>query len=509
MCERLKDAGPTVRTYSAAMPVTLQDVLDNPNLRLRLRTGKTQTRRAIRWVAVTEVGDPSPFLESGELVLTTGLTLTEENVQRGFVEHAASRGAAGLGFKLDVRHRAVPETILRTAQDFGLPVLEVPFETPFVAISKFVGERIAQEHSAQLRELLTDHDRLAGALLSGRGLQAMTDLLRTITGGSVAVIDYHGSLLASTPRTTHWPVDRILRGDLPPDGELAARPIEVADAVVAFLVDRASEHTQVLPYAVNLIGLELARRQAVLSGQRELVGQLIEDTIKSRVAAGDAQQRLAGFGIDVRRGHTMLVATVNGGTGGMRRSPWSIYPLSEDGQEPVITAVIDDQLVAIAADTQAPRTVANQLLEFMAKLGPGARVGIGGSYPGVPGLRWSFFEARSALDKGPGIHEGDPLNLPRLLLSNPDLPLRQLSAELLKPLLEFDKANDAALVNTLRIWLTADCSVADTAETLFVHRNTVRYRLSQIAELTNRSLTSIEDKVQLWLALVALRLTED
>jgi purine catabolism regulator len=51
--------------------------------------------------------------------------------------------------------------------------------------------------------------------------------------------------------------------------------------------------------------------------------------------------------------------------------------------------------------------------------------------------------------------------------------------------------------------------VARTADRLFIHRNTVRYRLSQIEQLTGRSLDQTNDRVHLWLALLALGYTAD
>jgi purine catabolism regulator len=82
--------------------------------------------------------------------------------------------------------------------------------------------------------------------------------------------------------------------------------------------------------------------------------------------------------------------------------------------------------------------------------------------------------------------------------------LRQFGAEVLRPLTEFDAANQGELVATLYAYLSADCSVATVTKRLFVHRNTVRYRLDQIERLTGRSLATTVDRVQLWLALLAI-----
>ncbi|MGW3042193.1 PucR family transcriptional regulator [Kitasatospora sp. NPDC001159] len=81
--------------------------------------------------------------------------------------------------------------------------------------------------------------------------------------------------------------------------------------------------------------------------------------------------------------------------------------------------------------------------------------------------------------------------------------MKQLAAEVLRPLTRFDGTNNADLVTTLHAYLAADCSVQAVADRLYVHRNTVRYRLDQIERLTGRSLQSMQDRFQLWLALLA------
>ena len=52
----------------------------------------------VRWVHISELADPTPWLSGGELLLTTGMTLKEAADQRAYVDRLAKAGAAGLGF---------------------------------------------------------------------------------------------------------------------------------------------------------------------------------------------------------------------------------------------------------------------------------------------------------------------------------------------------------------------------------------------------------------------------
>ena len=64
----------------------------------------------------------------------------------------------------------------------------------------------------------------------------------------------------------------------------------------------------------------------------------------------------------------------------------------------------------------------------------------------------------------------------------------------------YDRANDTQLMKTLDIYLQEDCNIARTTERLYVHRNTVKYRIKRIQELLGRDLHDINVKFNLQLA---------
>lgn len=519
-------AGAVVPPYSPAVPVTVADVLGEKSLRLRLVAGPRDALAApVRWVAVTELPDPRPFLAGGELVLTTGLRQRAVADQRRFVERLAERDAVALGFATGLTHTAVPDAVVAAAESAALPVLEVPYETPFIAVDRFVADRVLEAHYGRFRDLLERHDALSRALLSGQGLAAVVDRLRSYVGGEVAVVDRTGGVLASAPPAAAWPADelaevRVEPAAVPAGAALVALPVEVEGVVVAHVcLRRPARALDVLPYAVTLIGLELARRQAVLTGRRQLLGQVLEDVVRGLVSPVEAERRLSASGLDPAATHRVVLGEVVPGypvpaeeVRG-RGAPPDVVPVSEAPRVArlpwvvrpgVLTAIVGSQLAVLAREDQPVHELARLLHDQLRAAGARAAVGIGGAYPGVAGLRWSFFEAREALSRGPGVNEREPLSLTGLLLASQDLPIRELGEDVLRPLLEFDASHGGGLVATLRAFLEADGSVRTVAARLFVHRNTVRYRLAQVERLTGRSLDSTQDRVQLWLALQAV-----
>ncbi|MFY9933222.1 MAG: helix-turn-helix domain-containing protein, partial [Streptosporangiaceae bacterium] len=88
-----------------------------------------------------------------------------------------------------------------------------------------------------------------------------------------------------------------------------------------------------------------------------------------------------------------------------------------------------------------------------------------------------------------------------LLASVPASVLRQFRDRLLGPLLAYDEQHRAELVRTLREFLACSGSWNACAATMYVHVNTVRYRIRRIEELTGRNLSCLDDQVDFFLAL--------
>jgi DNA-binding PucR family transcriptional regulator len=89
----------------------------------------------------------------------------------------------------------------------------------------------------------------------------------------------------------------------------------------------------------------------------------------------------------------------------------------------------------------------------------------------------------------------------RLLASVPTPVLRSFSERLLGPLADYDARHSAELLPTLRSFLACDGSWSACASRMFVHVNTVRYRIGRIEALTGRDLSALADRVDFFLAL--------
>src|SRR3954449_6646906 len=88
---------------------------------LELAGGEDAADAPVRWVHISELPDPTPWLSGGELLLTTGYQLTDPQTQRQYVERLAEHGLAGLGVGVGFAHDHVPEALVEAARERGFP----------------------------------------------------------------------------------------------------------------------------------------------------------------------------------------------------------------------------------------------------------------------------------------------------------------------------------------------------------------------------------------------------
>ncbi|WP_460851217.1 PucR family transcriptional regulator [Nocardioides montaniterrae] len=149
-----------------------------------------------------------------------------------------------------------------------------------------------------------------------------------------------------------------------------------------------------------------------------------------------------------------------------------------------------------------------ELAAVLAELAAG-RVGMSAVFATIDGAVRARHEARTACAAAtPGTSEvvrfeQHPLAV--LLASNPD-QARQLVDAVLGPVLALPAEDRAVVMQTARTWLAVGGSTSTAARELFIHRNTVRYRIRRLEEVTGRDLALPVDAAELYVALECARI---
>ena len=127
-------------------------------------------------------------------------------------------------------------------------------------------------------------------------------------------------------------------------------------------------------------------------------------------------------------------------------------------------------------------------------------IGVSDQVKDIVNLHLAYKRARAAVEmavkRGRGLQYFDRMGMYRMLYLIEDRELlRDLSDKPLAPLIEYDKEHDGEYVATLESYLQCGGSIKAMSEELYIHRNTILYRMANIKKLLGCSLESPEDKL--------------
>ena len=535
----------------------VRDLLDVPGLGLRLLTDIAGVDRVIRHVYTTDLPDPSRYLTPGDLVLTGMIWCREPEDADRFVRALARAGAAVLGAG-EALGEVKPE-LIQACGRHGITLLAVPAETSFAAVTEEVGRRLNGDRATAMTRVLGRRRLLLSAVAEGAGLEAMFRLMGREIGAECWLLTASGRLVGGTRPSPPVPLalrlaGKYLRADRLPatvrvsepqipaagDGKYSLFAVGGEPRITSwFLACAGHDHEwahelreSVAELAADA-ALERARLDAGRAGDRRLAEAIItmlaseggEGTAPAEVAS---LMRAAGLPPEGRYLVAAMSAEADRMTG-PNADRWRC-DLAEELAVPhadgTVVAPLGEQMVALVPlpagtdpDPQAAHAFAARLRAAQPVLESDrsrVRLTVGVSTPaeGVTALDGALHEAQSALRlaamraaaMGPApavsVVTSDEVASHELLLASvPGSVLRSFRARLLGPLLAYDERHRAELLPTLREFLACSGSWNACAAAMYVHVNTVRYRIRRIEELTGRDLSRLDDQVDFFLAL--------
>ncbi len=422
--------------------LTVRELLRD--LDVRLVAGESSLNLPVRWVHISEILDPTPWLSGGELLLTTGMQLDTPEQAREYAARLADHHLAGLGFGTGFKHAAVPETLLEVAAEREFPVFEVPYELPFIAITEAAFTQLVNEQYAVLRRALAAQERLERIVLSERGLEALVSALATLIGAAVVVFDSRGEPLQqhafrrelepgaletlrgevrerARRREARAFVPSLFEGNqglaLPVAADGAPRPerngrndparpgrdhvrppeawlVAIKDAGPLSDFDRLTLHQ-----AVTIVALELLRSRVAGDTERRLAGDVLDAIVSGELSGSELARRLGPFGLSDR-----VAAIVLGRDGDARISPGSLEAalwsgLREEATPALVASVGQLACALVAGGADEDMFALGDRVAAVAEreLDGSVRLGIGRAMSTADARR-SFHEARCAME---------------------------------------------------------------------------------------------------------------
>lgn len=467
---------------------------------------------AVRWVATSELEDPSPFLEGGEVLLTTGLVTRGWRAAdwRRYVERLDAVGIAALGLGTGLTRRRVPAGLVEACARVGLDLFEVPAETTFVAVSRAAIQLLEESERAATRDALEMQRVLTQAALREDDVSALLDRLARNLDGAACLFTGEGTVLEGPlgPAGDRLDRDGIAReiATIRPQGLRASssttegglttvlHPVGVRGRPTSYLAaltrGRLTPSQRIsVTTAVALLSLAIQRRT-----ERRDTARSIRSRAAELLTDGDVRtaQLVLALGADLPPDRVSL--------------PSRVQVVRVAGE----TEALDDALAVVEGDAPLAARIGQELWILT---GPGQisgtaatvashglRAGVGTPVP-LRQVNRSHTTAGHALAQASATTP--VVRWDRLVDEGPLALVDQEQAELFAESFLAPLRGDVEeeLTETLRSFLRHHGSRAKVAEELGVHRNTVRNRLQSIEAGLGESLDDPRVRVNAWLAL--------
>jgi DNA-binding PucR family transcriptional regulator len=433
------------------------------------------------------------------------------------------------------------------------------YETERTAVRTLAeAHRRLEEQYELLQRASNVHEELTQLVLEGGGLPDLVEMVAKHTGGKVAILDPVLEVLATSPDADRL-IDRVQRhlrhqsgrggrggreaqGTLtkPPaassSGWLLLRDVVAGGERLAHLcVDLSEQPGSLDPVIVEqasiVCALQLTKERAVTDARTRVRSDFLWDLLEGNLNDdSEALVRARHLGYSLPTRLRVLLVPVGGLDEWARTSGASADAvdrrreslvraaerLGEAAGHGAIVAARRGSMIALVlpAAAVAARGLAEAILEGLEAANPDLTFsgGVSASVPLSASLDQAYLQAQHALSAIPVLATArrvvafDELGVLQFLLAPADRgQLVSFARKVLGGATDYDRDHRADLVRTVEVYLASDCNLQRTAEQLFIHPKTVRYRLDRVEELAGICLASQQDRFDAQLALTIIR----
>jgi PucR family transcriptional regulator, purine catabolism regulatory protein len=496
----------------------------------------------VRWVHAVELTDVARLLRGGELVLSTGIALPDDDrLLAAYIAELAEVGVAGLAVELGRRYAgSLPSALVSAAQQAGLPLIAFEREVAFIEITEAVHARIIDAQLDELRVSERLHEMFTELSMAGASPEEIVRQAAALAGRPVIVADLSHRVLALSPggddperllsgfaarsrsirlsgRTAYDDASGWLVTPVGAQGEDWGRVILVCSGPPSptdiVLIERAA--------TTLALGRLLTRHRESLERQahRTLISGIISQAHADPAEAA-VRSRALGVPVDGRQLIAMVLRFREPGLGVSAHA--RVLDLADAAAaacraERILSLVgtLDDDRAG-AMLSLAPRAEPDDVLTRLAtrirdRALDALVIGVGATAGSIRDVRRSFLEASQVADVAASHPDGhDPLfyRLPDLRLRGllhllrDDPRLQTFVERELGALLAAEPGT--GLIDVLAAYLAAGGNKAEAAKASHLARPTFYERLRRIERVLGTDLGSPESRTSLHVALLAL-----
>ncbi len=479
-------------------------------------------------INVMEVPDILEWVREGDLLFSTLYALRDNpEEQIRLIPQLAAKKLAGLAIKPKRYINAIPLEVIAIADELNFPLLQLPPDTAFSQLMEPLLQEILDYQTNLLYRSEMTHNALLDILLHGGNLEELTaELSRLLCCPAVVLNNEFQPLTQAPEQLDSWVhynqlevgLRRLTRiggqypGILVPllaGGSQLGYILAMSSNTVFSVLDEIT-----LERGSTIAALVMMHDRTTQEVERRYRNEYLVDLVEGAFPSDEvARQKAQTNGWHLQNQMRVLLIRF----ADLRKQTQKDRVLkfwTENYCTHCISGELGSDILVVTPTNHDPVEFCHRNFADMERVAESKLlVGIGRDSVSVGDIKYSFRQARGAVkiaakvkSLGPIVHYSQ-LGIYRLLEEMSGKP--QLSTYIqdnLKVLLDYDQENNTELVHTLCSYFEHGGNVKQIAQALYVHYNTVVYRLDRIEKLLKISLSNSQQRVSVEVAIRALEI---
>lgn len=534
------------------MAITVKALLSTPAFaKFEVLAGKNGLDRMVTSVSVMDAPDIHNWLRGGEILMTTGYIMKDDTLKfLDVIKNINQAQAAALFVKITRFIDTLPAEVLALAEELAFPIVYMPVNLAFIDVIHPVLTQIVNDQARRLQLSENIHRSFTNLVLSGGETEQIINTLGAILDRDVAYFDLYfrkNYISAQTPQFRDRMANTALEDLLL---QYRSYPIRIDNRVYGYLIycrpeqdDSADDCDDIaVEHAGTVLKLNVQKKISNLEIEYRYKNEFIQDLIMNNIKYRDEVTNRAGlYGWDFTKGLTAVLVEIHGFKesyleAGDSQTIESLEmvrgqifetckQIIKHNFAPLIFASLSESIVFLI------ETPTVQLNAFHAQLAAVCRemetnvqtnhhyfvtVGIGNHRKSVMDVHLSYQEAKTAARIGRLLYKQSQtvfyktIGVYKLLaaLYNTD-EAGEFCDLTIGRLRQYDEKYGTEFLPTLVCIHDCDWNLRKTAEKLYIHYNTIKYRYKKIADILNSNLDDSEQRFAMSLAIKLIRMSDE
>lgn len=502
------------------MSITIEEALTIPPFsKSKIIAGANGLDRIITSVSAMDAPDLFNWIQGNELILTSGYFVKHLSIYEQ-IKKVSVKGAAGLAIKLNRYVETIDEEVIKLANELKFPLISLPFEHPWVDFVTLLVSAIVDKKTTEIEHSKKIFESFTNIVLKGGDFSQIIQSLSKVSNKNCSLFDTKGEMICTDSDTLfNWQdIKQLYNENLKKINDVIWHNImKIGNkkySLVKCQVKSGQEHYGdifmiyeyhsvelsdwdiiALKQVSTVLCLEFQKRKAVEAVERNYQESFLSDILLGQITDSEViEQKSKFFGLNIKKGGTVVIIdfenkhlNVNSALL-FQTSVKRILEYCLSGTRSIITFIADQIVLFIPSGCDVHKkinTISEQVKEKYPK--DKYKIAIGRTFLDYRKISQSYNDANNVIKLGnfeDDIIDYKQLGVIRLILENISKDkLNEYFDEYLGPVLAYQRENNIDLLSTLSVYYQENCNIRNAAKRLFLHFNTVKYRLNLINDI--------------------------